>query len=130
MCIYYCSKLRYRQSLFSRLQNALWNCHFLSELLFLSLCFLNVLTYNLLQELLFQKMQFFRANFQQTLKYLGSQSDALVTKSFHQIPRLKLCHQNYFLREALNRTNYRRIREIFVFGESNKNMSFSTKFQD
>ena len=61
-----------------RLQNALWNCHFLSELLFLSLCFLNVLTYNLLQELLFQKMQFFRANFQQTLEYLGSQIDALL----------------------------------------------------
>ena len=58
--------------LVSRLQNALWNCHFLSELLFLSLCFLNVLTYNLSQELLFQKMQFFRtANFRQTLEHLG-----------------------------------------------------------
>ena len=49
--------------LISRLQNALWNCHFLNELLFLSLCFLNVLTYNLLQEIQkinFQKIQFFR----------------------------------------------------------------------
>ena len=52
--------------LISRLQNALWNCCFLSKLLFQSLYFLKVLTYTLSQELLFQKMQFFRtANFQQ-----------------------------------------------------------------
>ena len=52
--------------LISRLQNALWNCYFLSKLLFQSLHFLKVLTCTLSQELLFQGMQFFRtANFQQ-----------------------------------------------------------------
>ena len=94
--------------LVSGLQNALWKCHFLSELLLLSLCCLNVLTYNLSQELLIQKMQFFRTA---------------------NLPRPKHCHQNCFLREALNRKNYRWIQKIFVFWEFNKNISFSTKFQ-
>ena len=65
--------------LISRLHNALWNCYFLSKLLFQSLYFLKFLTYTLSQELLFQKIQFFRtANFQQLtswsfqiLKYPG-----------------------------------------------------------
>ena len=49
-----------------RLRNALWNCYFWSKLLFQSLHFLKLLTYTLSQELLFQRMQFFRtANFQQ-----------------------------------------------------------------
>ena len=77
----------------SRLPNALWNCYFLSKLLFQSLYYLKVFTYTLSQELLFQRMQFFRtAIFQQLISWSfkifkypagGSQSDALVKKSFH-----------------------------------------------
>ena len=65
--------------LISRLQNARWNCYFWSKQLFQSFYFLKVLTYTHSQELLFQRMQFFRtANFQQLtswsfqlLKYRG-----------------------------------------------------------
>ena len=65
--------------LISRLHSAPWNCYFLSKLLFQSLYFLKFLTYTLSQELLFQRIQFFRtANFQQLtswsfqiLKYPG-----------------------------------------------------------
>ena len=52
--------------LISSLQNAPWNCYFLSKLLFKSLYFLKFFTYPLSQEPLFQTMQFFRTvNFQQ-----------------------------------------------------------------
>ena len=65
--------------LISRLQNVLWNCYFLSKLLFQSVYFLKDLTYTLSQEPLFQRMQFFRtSNFLQLtswsfqiLKYSG-----------------------------------------------------------
>ena len=78
--------------LISRLQNALSNFYFLSKLQFQSLNFLKVLTYTLSKDLLFQRMQLFiTANLQQLtswsfqiLKYpRGSQSDALLRKSFH-----------------------------------------------
>ena len=50
--------------LISRLHNALWNCYFLSKLLFQDLYFWKVLTYTLSQELLFDLW--------------GSQSDTLL----------------------------------------------------
>ena len=46
--------------LISRLHNVLWNWYFSSKLLFQSLYFLKVLTLPPSQELLFQRMQFFR----------------------------------------------------------------------
>ena len=102
--------------------------------------FFKILTYTLSQELLFQRMQSYRtANFQQvtswsfySLKYPegGRVAEWYTTeKSFHEIVWPRLLYQNCFLRTVLNSTNYWRMRKCFIFGEFNKNVNFSTKFQ-
>ena len=111
--------------LVSRLQNALWNCHFLSELLFLSLCFLNVLTYNLSQELLFQRMQFFRtANFQQVTRGgFRPWSTRKVHRVIHysEIFPLNSIIKNFasklLSQDSIEQEKYRRMQKRFRFGE-------------
>ena len=95
--------------LISRLQNVLWNCYFLSKLLFQSVYFLKDLTYTLSQEPLFQRMQFFRtSNFLQLtswsfqiLKYSGGRGGG-VHKVMHYSENLSIKYhdQNFYIKTA------------------------------
>ena len=128
-----------------RLQNALWNCYFLSKLLFQSLDLLKLLTYILSQELLFKRMQFFRtANFQQLtswsfyiLKYLGGGRGARVVhrvKYYSGNLSIKYHDQNFYVKTAFSGQHWTEktideCEKSFILGEFNKNINFSTKFQ-
>ena len=86
--------------LISRLQNAPWNCYFLSKLLFQPI-------HTLSQELLFQRMQFFRtANFKQltswSLQILKVPGGRRVHRVMHYSENLviKYPDQNFYIKTA------------------------------
>ena len=120
-----------------RLHNVLWNCYFLSQLLFQNLYFLKVLSYTILQELLFQRMQFFRtANLEQvtswsfkTSKFLGgSQSGALLRNISIKYHDQNLCLIIVFSFQHWTGQSIEEWEKFSFLRELNKNINFSTKF--
>ena len=116
--------------LISRLQNAPWNCYFLSKLLFQPI-------HTLSQELLFQRMQFFRtANFQQVTRGgFRPWSTRKVHRVIHysEIFPLNSIIKNFasklLSQDSIEQEKYRRMQKRFRFGEINKNINFNLKFQ-
>ena len=91
----------------SRLQYALWNCYFLSKLLFQNLYFLKVLTYTLSKELLFQRMQIFKTAYfkqltswsSQILKYPGAVHRVM---QYSENLSIKYHDQNFYIKTAFS----------------------------